>query len=1058
MLRLIENRRSSVGILIVVGALLVSLVVVIPRFAGAAVQAPTSPPAGTQLCNGGPDSSLLAGPSTPPAGAVTVPAGDDSPYFEQPYVYALPPATTYWFAPGVHTIGTSQYGQIDPSAGDTFIGAPGAILSGQGANDAAFEQKATGVTIEYLTIEDFVPGADSITVNHDTGPSWTIKYNTIKDNTGAGVGLGTNDVVEDNCLTANDQYGFNVEGGSSDITLSNNEISSNDTNGTYDQSSFVVSYAVSSDVATIVTKVPMNLMVGRQIDIGASGQCNFEWCTNLSLGALNGEHTITEVRTSPLTTSFQFAVSAPDVSTTSDQAGTVADAQVAEGGSGAGKFWNTSGAVVTDNYVHDNGDTGFWLDTDNTGFDISGNYIAHNWSDGLIYEISYNGSVQDNTFLDNAWGSGPSPNLGGFPDASVYLNGSGGDANVALPAGGFGYQGTSLLIENNDFVDNWGGVVLYENSDRGCSLSSDNYCTLDNPSTYTMASCAQNLPGAVIGGTRSAYADACRWKTQNVTVSDNTFDFTPSDIGSDCTTSVYCGFNGLFGSGGSTPGAMDSVGFTGGSQYTGSSFAVSSAPSTLTVSSTQSCGGQSVQNPGETCFAPGSPSAAYLDINGDVFSYTGVSATSFTGVSYDAAASTGTATLSATSCGGPCNVSQYWNPGANYPFAGDAIPNQISNNQNNAFSDNTYCGAWNFVGFAQGNSMTPSQWTSGESNAAASGDTFPGQDAGSTFATGACATLDGTTTTASPPTTTTPDGTTTTSPDGTTTTTSTSTTTTPDGTTTTTTTEPSPPPPPPQFPPGYDLVGQDGGVFCFPTGQFGGFFGSLPGRGISVDDIVGLVPSPDDRGYFLVGADGGVFAFGDAPFLGSLPGLGISVDDISGILATPDNRGYLLVDRHGGVFAFGDASFQGSLPGRGVNVDDIIGMAASGSGQGYWLVAADGTVYAFGNAAPLGSATGTPSPVAGISSTGDGGGYWIVTKDGQVYTFGDAGYYKSLPGIGVTPALPVVGLVPTSDSQGYWLVASDGGIFAFGDAGFVGSPPGIGVHVTNIAGAVPTNQ
>jgi len=698
----------------------------------------TSPPAGTQLCNGGPDASLLAGPSTPPAGAVTVPAGDDSPYFEQPYVYSLPANTTYWFAPGLHTIGTSQYGQIDPATGDTFIGAPGAVLSGQGVNAAAFEQTATGVTVEYLTIEDFVPGADSIAVNHDTGANWTIKYDTIKDNTGAGVGLGTNDVVESNCLTGNDQYGFNVEGGSSDVTLSNNEISSNDTNGTYDQSSFVVSYAVSGDVATIVTKVPMNLVVGHQIDIGASGQCNFGWCTNLSLGALNGVHTITEVGSSPLTTSFQFALSAPDVGTTSDPTATVADAQVAEGGSGAGKFWDSSGAVVSGNYVHDNGDTGFWLDTDNTGFSISGNYIAHNWSDGLIYEISYNGSIQDNTFLDNAWGSGPSPNLGGFPDAAIYLNGSGGDANVAPPAAGFGYQGSALLIQSNDFVDNWGGVVLYENSDRGCSLSSDNYCTLDGPTTYTMASCAQNLPGAVIGGTASAYAEACRWKTQNVTVSGNTFDLTPGDIGSDCTTSVYCGFNGLFSTGGSTPGQMDSVGFTGGSQYTGGSFAVSSAPATLTVSSTESCGGQTVQDPGETCFAPGSPRAAYLDIDGDVFSYTGVSATSFTGVSYDPAASTGPATLSATSCGGPCNVSQYWTPGASYPFGGDAIPNQISNNQNDTFAGNTYCGAWNFVGFAQGNSMTPSQWTSGEKKVAGRKDAFRAQDSRSTFTSTSC--------------------------------------------------------------------------------------------------------------------------------------------------------------------------------------------------------------------------------------------------------------------------------------------------------------------------------
>jgi len=38
---------------------------------------------------------------------------------------------------------------------------------------------------------------------------------------------------------------------------------------------------------------------------------------------------------------------------------------------------------------------------------------------------------------------------------------------------------------------------------------------------------------------------------------------------------------------------------------------------------------------------------------------------------------------------------------------------------------------------------------------------------------------------------------------------------------------------------GYDMVGSDGGVFVF--GSTGGFFGSLPGLGITVDIIVGAV-------------------------------------------------------------------------------------------------------------------------------------------------------------------------------------------------------------------------
>jgi hypothetical protein len=255
---------------------------------------------------------------------------------------------------------------------------------------------------------------------------------------------------------------------------------------------------------------------------------------------------------------------------------------------------------------------------------------------------------------------------------------------------------------------------------------------------------------------------------------------------------------------------------------------------------------------------------------------------------------------------------------------------------------------------------------------------------------------------------------------------------------------------------GYDLVGKDGGVFVFPTNQSGGFYGSLPGVGVHVHDVSGMVPSPDDRGYFLVGQDGGVFAFGDAPFLGSLPGLRVKVDDIRGIVPTRDNRGYFLVGRDGGVFAFGDAPFLGSLPGEGVHITDVVGIAATPSDGGYWVVAGNGTVYAFGNAPNFGSDTGTASPVSGIASTPDGDGYWIVTQSGSVSKFGDAGAFGALPAIGVRPTSPVIGLVPTADDQGYWLIGSDGGIFAFGDASFVGSLPELGIHITDVVGAVPT--
>jgi uncharacterized repeat protein (TIGR02543 family) len=252
--------------------------------------------------------------------------------------------------------------------------------------------------------------------------------------------------------------------------------------------------------------------------------------------------------------------------------------------------------------------------------------------------------------------------------------------------------------------------------------------------------------------------------------------------------------------------------------------------------------------------------------------------------------------------------------------------------------------------------------------------------------------------------------------------------------------------------PGYDLVGSDGGVFVFgPAGT--GFYGSLPGIGVHVNDIVGMVTTTDNKGYYLVGSDGGVFAFGDATFFGSLPGMGIKVNNIVGMVATADNKGYYLVGRDGGVFAFGDAAFEGSLPELGIQVDNVVGIAATFGDQGYWIVGSGGQVYAFGDAKNLGSAAGL---ITAITPTLDGAGYWLIGPDGGVFAFGTAPFEGSLPGIGIT-VTDVVSLVTSAGGNGYVLIGRDGGVFAFGTAPFEGSLPGIGVEVTNIVGAVRTD-
>jgi hypothetical protein len=172
---------------------------------------------------------LGGGPSSPPKKAVVIPAGDDS-ATDIGRSWSIRPGTTYWFAPGTHTLGSGQYSQIIPAAGDSFIGAPGAILDGQHQNRYAFTQQAKNITIRYLTIRDFGARGDNGgqgVVNHDQGSGWHIDHVTIQDNAGAGVMLGSGNVLAYSCLKDNGEYGF--QGGGAGITVDHDEVVGNNT-------------------------------------------------------------------------------------------------------------------------------------------------------------------------------------------------------------------------------------------------------------------------------------------------------------------------------------------------------------------------------------------------------------------------------------------------------------------------------------------------------------------------------------------------------------------------------------------------------------------------------------------------------------------------------------------------------------------------------------------------------------------------------------------------------------------------------------------------------------
>lgn len=413
---------------------------------------------------------------TPPAGGFVVPAGNNR---NEPFMHSwtVKPNRTYWFAPGTHTFGTSQYASIDVAHGDVFVGAPGAILSGQGKNNYAFTSTATGnpltslerATIEYLTITDFVAGPGEMVVGQGGYDGWTIEHNDITGNPfGAGVALGSNAKVVDNCLAHNGEYGYSSLGGATNVVFSYNDVYDNNYAGYYD--------------------IP-----------GSKVQC---------------------------------------------------------GCSGGGKFWMTTDAVVTHNYVHSNIGTGIWVDTDNAGFDISSNYISENWSQGITYEISYNGQITDNTLIGNNYGDVTSNDSPSFPAAAIYISESGDSVAVHST-----YNQGVFLLAGNVLTNNWGGIVLFQDGDRVCGFSADGTCTMPHNAVYTLSSCKSHLEGMSRSKAireQPDYYDNCRWKTQYVTVAHNTINFDPSKLttgafaGSqtcaeaNAEDNTLCGYSGLF--------------------------------------------------------------------------------------------------------------------------------------------------------------------------------------------------------------------------------------------------------------------------------------------------------------------------------------------------------------------------------------------------------------------------------------------------------------------------------------------------------------------------------
>ena len=168
--------------------------------------------------------------TTAPPGAVVIDPAIPGDLYQKSL--QSPPGTTFWLPPGTHTLATDPFGQVIPKDGDVYLGAPGAVLDGQGINRAAFTQQAKDVVIRGLTVQNFVAPRDQGVVNHDSGEHWVIENTTVQNNKGAGLMAGARQEVRHSCLRNNGQYGMNAYRPDNAITgliVEDSEIAGNNT-------------------------------------------------------------------------------------------------------------------------------------------------------------------------------------------------------------------------------------------------------------------------------------------------------------------------------------------------------------------------------------------------------------------------------------------------------------------------------------------------------------------------------------------------------------------------------------------------------------------------------------------------------------------------------------------------------------------------------------------------------------------------------------------------------------------------------------------------------------
>ncbi len=160
---------------------------------------------------------------TQPPGSVTILPGVSS---IQDVIAAHPAGTTYWLSAGTYPLRVP----LTPKAGDSFLGAYGAILTGGDTAAAAMTPAVDGVTVRNLIVEHFANPVQYGALSAEGRTGWTFAYNETRLNFGYGIRCGPASHVIANAVHHNGQLGI---GGAwaDDVLIDGNEIAYNNTNG-----------------------------------------------------------------------------------------------------------------------------------------------------------------------------------------------------------------------------------------------------------------------------------------------------------------------------------------------------------------------------------------------------------------------------------------------------------------------------------------------------------------------------------------------------------------------------------------------------------------------------------------------------------------------------------------------------------------------------------------------------------------------------------------------------------------------------------------------------------